>query len=265
MEQLRIIAVDDEPLALRDLMRALEQQAPATPAMGFSTPADALDYAGAHTVDVAFCDIEMPGMSGLAFAKRLKDIHPAVHVVFVTSFESYALDAFALHATGYLLKPVDAAELCRELTFIYDQLPRTGARMQVTTFGGFEVRVDGVALAFRRSKAKELMALLIDRRGAGITSREACDLLWEGEPYGALQRSYYQTLVSELRGALEAVGAGEVLVRAWNSLAVDPAQIDCDLYRFLEGDPVAVNAYRGSYLPAYAWAEFSIARIEDHV
>lgn len=263
MTNLRMMAVDDEPLALGDLTRAIEAEVDDCSLQSFLSPVEALDYARSHTIDVAFCDIEMPGINGLAFAKSLKDLHPEVHIVFVTSFENYALDAFALHATGYLLKPVDAEELRRELTFIYERHPHAHTRIQARTFGGFEVKVDGKPLAFKRSKAKELMALLIDRRGAGISSREACAALWEDEPYGATQRSYYQTAVADLRAALAAAGAEDVLVKSWNSLAVNPEAVDCDLYRFLAGDPIAVNEYRHDYLPAYSWAEFSIGRIEE--
>lgn len=264
MEGMRIIAVDDEALVLADLMRALEREALRCALRGFSMPDAALAFAREHAVDAAFCDIEMPGMNGIAFAKALKDIHPDAHIVFVTSYEHYMRDAFAIHATGYLLKPVDSAELRRELAFIHDHIPHREARrrVEVATFGGFEVKVDGAPLVFKRSKSKELFALLVDRRGAGISGREACDALWEGEPYGASQRSYYQTIAADLRSTLVAAGVGDILVKAWNSLAINPDAIDCDLYRFLEGDSVAVNAYRGSYLPAYAWAEFSIGGIE---
>ena len=114
--------------------------------------------------------------------------------------------------------------------------------------------MDGVPLSFRRSKSKELLALLVDRRGCSVTTREA----WEDAPYSASQRSYFQNVAADLRAALAAAGAEAALVRSRNSLAIDPALIDSDSYRFIEGDPVAVNAYRGDYLPAYSWAEYSV-------
>lgn len=255
---MNIIVVDDEPLALKDLVRALRSVRSGCEPHEFSTPRAALAYAREHRADVAFLDIEMPGMSGLALAKKLKDVQPDLHIVFVTSYEQYAVDAFALHATGYLLKPVQESELERELTFVYGHRPRSGrALMRVQTFGGFEALVGGEPLAFRRSKAKELLALLVDRRGAALTSREACAVLWEDEPCTASQHSYYQSLVADLRATLAEAGAGDVLVKSWNSLAIDPGTLDCDSYRFLDGDPEAVNSYRGAYLPSYSWAEFS--------
>lgn len=259
-----VIAVDDEPLALRNLVRILrETDAGCTPHT-FSLPSQAIAFACEHPVDIALLDIEMPEMDGLACARALKELRPDVKIIFVTSYEQYAVDAFAIHATGYLLKPVRVEDMRRELTFAYGS-PHDdkGILLRAQTFGGFEVFVDDVALVFRRAKAKELLALLIDRHGAGVSAREASAVLWENATYGPSQRSYYQTAVAELRMTLNAAGAGDVLVKSWNSLAIDPTRIDCDSYRFAAGDPQAVNQYRRDYLPAYAWAEFSIGALEN--
>lgn len=260
---MNIIVVDDEPLALQSVVRLVgEADARAVP-HAFSLPRAALDYARENSVDVAFLDIEMPGMGGIALAKALKDLDPDTHIVFVTSFEQYAIDAFSVRATGYLLKPARLEDVRRELTFIYGERPESGVRVHVRTFGGFEVEVGGEPLALKRQKSKELLALLVDRRGCSVTTRQACAVLWEDAPYSPSQRSYLRTLVADIRSALAAVGAQDVLVRAHNSLAIDPALIDCDSYRFLEGDPAAVNAYRGDYLPAYPWAEYSVGAFRE--
>lgn len=252
-------------------MRSLRNVRPDCEALGFNSPKRALEHAEAHPVDVALVDIRMPGMNGLELAKRLKDIQPDMHVIFVTSYEEYAIDAFAIHATGYLLKPVKLDDLERELTFVYEQArkanPGNGGLplIRVQTFNGFEAYADDKPLAFKRSKTKELLALLIDRRGASITTREACAALWEDAPYNASQRSYFRSLVSDLQSTLASVGAEGIVVKQHNSLAVNLDLVDCDVYRFLEGDPVAVNSYKGQYLPSYSWAEFSLSRIKSEI
>lgn len=272
---MNVIAVDDEQLALRDLMRALEKVLPDCAPRGFESPRRALEYAEKARVDVALIDIRMPGMSGLELSKRLKELQPEMHIIFVTSYDEYAIDAFALHATGYLLKPVKLEELERELTFAGEQIGKARggeggrcdesgrslagrSRVRVQTFNGFEVFVDDKPLSFKRSKTRELMALLVDKQGASVTTREACAALWEDAPYSASQRSYFRSLVADLRSTLASAGAEEVIVKQHDSLAIDPRAIDCDVYRFLDGDPAAVNSYKGSYLPSYSWAEFSI-------
>lgn len=258
---MEIIVVDDEELALGGTLRCVREADPTCDPVGFSLPRRALGYARTHRVDVAFLDIEMPGMSGLALAKELKDANPDTRIVFVTSFEQYAVEAFSVHATGYLLKPARVESVRRELTFIYGERPRSEALLKVRTFGGFEAEAGGGTLSFGRSKTKELLALLVDKHGCSVTAREACAYLWEDEPSSASQRSYYRTLVADLRAVLADAGIQEVLAQSRNSLAINPKLVDCDSYRFLEGDAQAVNAYRGSYLPSYSWAEYTAGRL----
>lgn len=261
---MHVIAVDDEPLALSSLARTLREAVPSCTLDEFSLPEEAVEHACAHEVDVALLDIEMPGMTGIECARRLKSVRPDVKIVFVTSYDHYALEAFSVHATGYLLKPVACGDLLRELTFAYGcGIERPEALLRVQTFGGFEAWAHGRRLVFKRAKSKELLALLVDKHGAGVSAREASAVLWEDEPYTQTRRSYYQTVVAGLRKTLQAAGASDVLVKSWNSLAVDVDRIDCDSYRFAQGDPIAVNGYRGDYLPAYSWAEFSVGLLEQ--
>ena len=256
------IAVDDEPFALEDIADALREAVPEVALHSFTSPGRALEYAESAPVDVAFLDIELGSMSGLVLAKKLKDLCPEIHIIFVTSHEQYAVKAFQLHATGYLMKPATAEDIRRELTFLYGE-SETRRRICVQTVGGFEVDVDGTALSFGRAKAKELLAYLVDRRGAGVTTREACAVLWEDAPYDTARKNYFQTVVADLRASLREARAEDILRRSRNSLAVAPELLECDSYRFLDSDPAAINSYRRDYLPAYSWAEFSVAGLEQ--
>lgn len=65
-----------------------------------------------------------------------------------------------------------------------------------------------------------------------------------------------------MREALQEVGAEELLIIEHNRFAIDPKQVDCDVYRFMAKDPAAVGSYRHNYMPCYSWAEFSIGRLE---
>lgn len=258
------LAVDDEPHALKDLENTLASVAPGCKTAGFLSSSKGLEYAEAHKIDTAFLDIELGAYSGIVLAKKLKDMQPDMNIIFVTSHEKYAFDAFAVHATGYLLKPVRSEDICRELTFLYhDYSPAmTEKEVHIQTFGGFEVFVGGKALTFRRAKSKELFALLVDRRGASVTTREACAILWEDGWYDRERKNYFHTILTDLKVTLKEAGIEHVLVKKHNSIAVDAGQLECDCYKFLKGDPVAVNSYRGDYMPNYSWAEFSVGMFE---
>lgn len=257
---MHFLAVDDEPLMLNGLVSAIQSARPEAEILSFTKPEEALEAAKEQPMDVAFLDIRMGGMTGLQLAARLKKIKPDMHVIFATGYSEYAVDAFAIHATGYLLKPVAEEDVERELTFIYGE-PKIQGRIKVQTFGGFELFVDGQPVKFDRTKAKELLAYLIDRRGAAVTTAEVYAALFDDEEDNVTRKGYLRILFSELKKALKKVNAEELLIKGHNSYAIMAEEIDCDFYRFLQGDPIAVNAYQNDYLPAYSWAEVRNAEL----
>lgn len=160
---MNFLLTDDEPLQLQELTSILRRIRPEAQVFAYTWPDDALEGAKSNLIDVAFLDIQTGGMSGLELALELKRLQPGVHIIFVTGFSQYAVDAFAMHASGYLLKPATEEAVLRELTFLYQER-ETSARVRVKTFGGFDVYVDGEPLRFGRAKSKELFAYLVDRR-----------------------------------------------------------------------------------------------------
>lgn len=256
---MRFLAVDDEPLILDELVSVLHSSCPDSEILSFTWPDDALEAAKMQPVDVAFLDVKMGGMTGLQLAARLKKIKPDIHIVFVTGYQEYAVEAFTLHATGYLLKPVSEEAINRELTFIYGN-PKTEGRIKIKTFGGFDVYVDGILLKFDRTKAKELLAYLVDRRGSSVTTGEICADLFEDTDDKAA-KGYLRILLHELKKTLKKAETEDILIKGHNSYAIAPEKIDCDYYHFLEGDPVAVNQYQNDYLPSYGWAEIHNAEL----
>lgn len=260
---IRLIAVDDEPYALKDIEEALKAAVPNSELVTFTSPAKVLAYAKRNKIDIAFLDIEMGRTSGIVLAKQMKELQPDLHIIFVTSYDKYALDAIQMHATGYLMKPVRVEDIQREMTFIYkDSFVEKEIQIRVQTFGGFDVYTNGKQLKFKRSKSKELLAYLIDRRGLSITTRTACDILFDDGLYNISRKNYFQSIISDLQSDLKKAGAGKILIKKRNSLAIDPSVFDCDSYRFIDGDPVAINNYRRDYMICYSWAEFSMGLLD---
>lgn len=257
---MRFLVVDDEKMMLERLGSMLCSVSPEAEILSFTWPEDGLEAAKRQLIDVAFLDIEMGGMTGLELAARLKKTNPDIHIVFVTGFSQYAVEAFQMHATGYLLKPVDEEGVRRELTFIYGTWDRK-CHIRVQTFGGFGIFVDGKPVRFGRAKAKELLAYLVDRRGAAVTTAQAYAVLYEDAVNPASGTGYFRNIVRELKKSLKAAGIERILKRSFNSISIVPDEMDCDYYRFLQGDPVAVNQYRDDYLPEYSWAEFKNAEL----
>lgn len=213
-------------------------------------------------MDVAVLDIHMPDMSGLELAEHLRKIDPQISILFITAFSQFALEAYDMHPTGYLLKPFDQARLSREIEYALSiRAAIRISRITVHTFGHFEILVDGKAMNFRRSKSKELLAYLVDRRGAGVTRQDAFATLWEDRAYDASMQKQLDVVIRSLRDTLRKYGVGELFELKNRMLRIRPELIDCDLYRFLKGEGEALSAYFGEYMSQYAWAANTEARL----
>ena len=98
------IAVDDEVLMLGALVAAIEASPDITEVAKFSDCEQALEFVKSNTADIAFLDINMRGMGGLALAQNIIAACPNCKIVFCTGYEEYAIPAFKLHASGYVMK-----------------------------------------------------------------------------------------------------------------------------------------------------------------
>ena len=242
------IAVDDEILMLGALAKAIGASPDITAVHKFSDCEEAIGYVSANPVDVAFLDINMRGMGGLALAEKIRLLCPECKIVFCTGYEEYAIQAFKLHASGYLMKPVSAQDVQEEIDHIKN-IHRVEKPLEVKCFGNFEVYAKGKKLTFKRSKTKELFAFLIDRNGAGVSVAEIGVALWEN---GEDQKNYIHQLFRDLRQALEAVGMEDIFQRNNYLYSVNPAKIQCDYFSHLKtGKP----EFLGEYMSQYSWAE----------
>lgn len=261
-----ILAIDDEPVMLHRLKTELEKVFPQAEILTFDECDEVLAFLEtpkAQSLHYAFMDIKLRGMLGLELAKRIKDRCPQTRILFCTAYSVYALQAYQLHALGYLMKPVDADKLREAVQQIEAQLgtfperePHS-RRLVVHTFGSFEVLYNGAPLVFEREKAKELLALLIDRQGVSMTNSEIESVLWEDPP----SPQYLQTLFYSLRKTLHGIGMDDLLVRTRNHTSIDVNLVQCDLYEFLKGNADAINSYAGEYMCNYSWAELTNGRL----
>ena len=244
------IAVDDEALMLGALVAAVKASPDITEVEKFSNCEDALGYVKDNPVDIAFLDINMRGMGGLALAEKIISACPDCKIVFCTGYEEYAIPAFKLHASGYLLKPVSAKDVQAEIDNIKG-IHKKQKPLEVKCFGNFEVYAKGEKLTFKRSKTKELFAFLIDRNGAGVSVAEIGVALWETDEEQKNQ-NYIHQLFRDLRQTLETIGMDGIFERNNYLYSINPEKISCDYFNHLKtGKP----EFLGEYMTQYSWAE----------
>ncbi|SEF80138.1 Two-component response regulator, SAPR family, consists of REC, wHTH and BTAD domains [Eubacterium ruminantium] len=271
---MKVICVDDEKLILELTVSLCRDISLVEDVRGFSSATEALDYIEKNRVDAALLDIDMPDMNGIKLATAIKGVSPDTSVIFLTGYSQYAVDAFSVRATGYLLKPIDKEALKKELEYANskakDSFTNTRkSHVVVQTFGNFDVFVDGKMVNFSRSKAKELLAYLIDKRGSSQTRTDIFAVLWEEGIYDRSKQKQLDVMIRSLRDTLNEYGISDILSVEKGALRICPEKIDCDMYRFMEGDVAAINSYRGEYMSSYYWAEITegyiTRRIEEKI
>ena len=254
------IAVDDEHPMLQALADAVSASPDIRQLYTFSSCSSALNWMENNSADVAFLDISMRGMGGLALAEKINQLQPTCKIVFCTGYDQYALDAIRLRCSGYLIKPITAQAVQQELDHI-KTMSISNKKLTVKCFGSFEVLCNGGILTFKRTKAKELLAVLIDRNGAGMTGKQICAVLWPDDSDDTKNMDYFRHLMQDLRSALDAAGAGSVLCQEGYQYRIDPSQISCDYHSYLQcGTP----AFYGEYMTQYSWAEETCGLLQNN-
>ena len=255
---MKAIAVDDEKYMLETLQEAIAASSDIASVEAFSSCTSALEYVRENPVDIAFLDINMRGIGGLGLAEKIMGIHPQCKIIFCTGYEEYAVSAFQLHASGYLMKPITEEAVQKEIDYIKG-LNAEEKRLTVKCFGNFEVLYCGEILSFKRKKAKELLAVLIDRNGAGMTAKQICAILFPDDTDDAKNSAYLRQLILDLKNTLRSIYAEDVLRHDTPYYRVDTKLIKCDYHSFLEsGKP----EFHGEYMSQYSWAEETCALLQ---
>ena len=252
------IAVDDEPLMLDALAKAIQASDDITAVTTFTSCEDALEFVRNHKIHIAFLDIHMRGMGGLSLAEKLLGLCPECKVVFCTGYEEYAIAAFKLHASGYLMKPISAQDVQAEIDNIKG-LCQSKKPLVVKCFGNFEVLYQGEMLPFKRKKTKEFMAVLIDRNGSGMTVKQICAILFPNDSDDTKNSAYLRQLVLDLKTTLKSIGMEDVLCHQTPYYRIDASRIQCDYFDYIE---TGMPKFWGEYMKQYSWAEETCAMLQ---
>ena len=247
-----ILAVDDEKLLLMALENAIREAVPDADIISFRKAADALAYAENNRVDVAFLDIQMRGMDGLALAKEMLEIDPRINIIFCTGYDDYISEAFRdVRCNGYITKPVDVQKVLQEMQHLrVPLLPNAPKKVRFQCFGSFEVFVNGEPMQFERTKTKELLAYLVNAGGAVCTNNEIIVNLWDDDDD---HYSYYKKLRLDLLSTLERYGCSEIVYRQRNGIGIVTDEVDCDYYAWKKNNH---GKYPGEYMKQYLWSTY---------
>lgn len=133
--------------------------------------------------------------------------------------------------------------------------------VRIKTFGAFDVFVDGEPVMFRNSKAKEYLALLVDRKGSFVTSKEALAALWPDSPVGERELSRTRKAAMNMNRTLERAGIADIVENDGSARRLVRSKVSCDLFDYIDKPEENASKFRGSYMPEYSWAEETLAEL----
>lgn len=255
---MRIIIVDDEERA-RNVLEILLHDIGHQDIRTFGDAESALTYLKSNPCDVAFLDVEMPGMDGLDLAEELLKLPASPAVVFETAYPQYAVRAWDSDAVDYLLKPYGRDQVQRALerasrrNLVYKQTKEP--IVEIHCFPTFELWIDGVPLAFDNKKAKELLAYLVHMQGAWVSTDRIIYALFEDSDEKSA-KNYYRLVLYRLKQTLKEVGLESLVESGYGKARVNSALFSCDFYRYLQGED---KLFFGEYMSDYNWAEQTLA------
>lgn len=257
---MNILALDDEEIALEGLVSAARKAEPTAQIYSFKKPKEALEFCRTTPCDVALLDIQMRNMNGVELAKEVKGVNPKTNIIFTTGYSDYMKDAFDLHVSGYILKPVTPAKIKKELDNLRHPVRQASAsKVRIQAFGNFEIFIDETPVRFKYDLTKEMLAYLVDRNGVLCTNGEIMAVLW-GDKNSS---SYFRSLIKDMKDVLGKVGCEDIIMQQRGKTGIVRQNVECDYFDWLDGKAYAINLYHGEYMSQYSWSENTNASIRD--
>lgn len=225
-----------------------------------TSPKDALAYVRENPIDIAFLDIAIPECSGLALAGELRKLRSDVLIVFVSAYDDFLRESNQLGADYYIVKPYTEEVLELMMERIRLLAKRQEKNIYIQTFGRFLVLKNGVPLPLS-GKAKEILALIVTRRGREISNDEIYSTLWETRPCGSESMPVYYNALRRLKRTLDAANLSHLLISTTRGQLVNTELFDCDYYAWQDKKGDLRDRFLGEFLPEYSWGEYILAEL----
>lgn len=133
----------------------------------------------------------------------------------------------------------------------------------IRTFGYFDVFVNGVPISFAHEKSKEMLAVLVHRRGGYVSTADMISYLWEDEPSTKTTQSRCRQVASRLKHILEENGIEDIVETVNGKRRIIPEKVNCDYFNYLRNKTEYEDSYNGEYMMNYSWGEGILAELSD--
>lgn len=228
---MKIAMVDDERHALERFERMTGKMQEIELCGLFENGEELLSYIKINPLDAVFLDIEMPGCNGLELSEKILKVNQEIDIVFITAFNRYAVDAFEINAIDYILKPLIEERLIKTLNRLSNTRSRqiNDSKPLVQCFGSFEVYVCGNAISWKNSRAKEILAYLVFKKGEPVNWEKIAAAIWPDYDTEKAHTNFHATTYLLRKRLLEA-GLSQILECKRGNYKISTELIFCDAY-----------------------------------
>lgn len=261
---MKTIIVDDERWAREQMEDELCNENDIEIVGMFADPKEALEYAKNNPVEFALLDVRMTGMDGLELGRSLRDFNQNIIIIYVSSYPEHFSEAYRnVRADYYMLKPYSTEDVQDVLARVRLLSKRNKKRIQIRTFGRFDLFVDEQVVLFKNTKAKELLALCVDRKGGNVSLEEAIDKLWEGSPVNENIKTRYRKAVAYLNALFAEYSLPDIFESGYGNCHINIEKVECDYFEYLTNNKKP--QYMGEYMHEYSWAEETAAWLDMQI
>jgi two-component system LytT family response regulator len=227
------IVVDDEWYNLKEISELVQNTDFLHVTGRYQNPLLVLEELDQTSPDVAFIDIEMPEIDGITLAEKLLERKPSTIIVFITSWDQYAVKAFDLNALDYILKPIKLERFSRMIEKIRGEVSQKNILqsplLKIRCFDKLETTLGGVPVKWERAKAEELFAFLLMNHGHFMHKELIIENLWPNYvPEKALP--ILQTAICKIRKVFSRVPNNVKIEYQGNQYCLTIKNAQCDLF-----------------------------------
>ena len=226
----------------------------------FDCTDNCMDFLTHIKAELIFLSVEYENNSHRRIIDLLHTNYPETVICLLGSMDEQCINVQKYKCEYFLKRSSERNEIIRVLD-ILELIAARNSDMKIMTFGQFSIIVKNTPAIFHNSKAKELLALCIDKKGSAVSCIEAIDDLWPGREYDERSKKLYRKAVLSASMTLSENGIKDFFFNSKEGCIVRTEGINCDYFLFSKNPERYIYLFNGSYMSDYSWGEKTLGRL----
>ena len=256
---MKVIICDNKMSELSVLISELEKDKEKE-VLRFDCADNCIDFLTHIKAELIFISVEFENNVHEKIIDLVHANYPETVICLLGSIDEQCVNMRKYKCEYFLKRSSEKDEIIRVLD-ILELITARNSDLKIITFGQFSVIVKNIPVNFHNSKAKELLALCIDKRGSAVSCIEAIDNLWPGREYDEKSKKLYRKAVLSIIMTLNENGIKDFFFNSKEGCIVKTEGINCDYFLFSKNPERYISLFNGNYMSDYSWGEKTLGRL----